>query len=98
MSQAACHLHLAAIKRSIRRTCTGHLSDTGGPQRYLCLDGMKLDVPTGNAAVASVLQTEWSRETSLCSIGHENGSGAWDLHPPGRLHRPECCWLHYHLK
>ena len=25
------------------------------------------------------------------------GSGVWDLHPPGRLHRPECCWLHHHL-
>ena len=24
-------------------------------------------------------------------------SGAWDSHPPGRLHRPECCWLHHHL-
>ena len=24
-------------------------------------------------------------------------SGVWDLHPPGRLHRPECYWLHYHL-
>ena len=93
MSQAACHLHLAAIKRSIRRTCTGLLSVTDGPQRYLCLDGMKLDVPTGNAPVASVLQTEWF----TCSIGHENWSGAWGLHPPGRLHRPECCWLHHHL-
>ena len=29
----------------------------------------KLDVPTGNAPVASVLQTEWLRETSLCSSG-----------------------------
>jgi len=26
------------------------------------------------------------------------GSGAWDSHPPGRLHRPECCWLHHHLE
>jgi len=33
------------------------------------LDGMKLDVPTGNAPVASVLQTEWF----TCSIGHESG-------------------------
>ena len=62
-------MHLAAIKRSIRRTCTGLLSVTDGPQRYLCLDGMKLDVPTGNAPVASVLQTEWF----TCSIGHETG-------------------------
>lgn len=54
---------------------------------------MKLDVPTGNAPVASVLQTEWF----TCSIRHGNWSGAWDLHPPGRLHRPECCWLHHHL-
>ena len=54
----------------------------------------KLDVPTGNAPVASVLQTEWF----TCSIGHEIWSGAWDLHPPGRLHRPECCWLHHHLE
>ena len=30
---------------------------------------MKLDVPTGNAPVASVLQTEWF----TCSIGHEIG-------------------------
>ena len=29
----------------------------------------KLDVPTGNAPVASVLQTEWF----TCSIGHESG-------------------------
>jgi len=29
----------------------------------------KLDVPTGNAPVASVLQTEWF----TCSIGHEIG-------------------------
>ena len=78
---------------STRRTCTGLLSVTDGPQRYLCLDGMELDVPTGNAPVASVLQTEWF----TCSIGHESWSGVWDLHPPGRLHRPECCWLHHHL-
>lgn len=50
----------------------------------------KLDVPTGNAPVASVLQTEWF----TCSIGHENGSGAWGLHSPGRLLRTECGWLH----
>ena len=30
---------------------------------------MELDVPTGNAPVASVLQTEWF----TCSIGHEIG-------------------------
>ena len=65
--------------------------------------GGKVDVPTSNAPVASVLQTEWSREASPCSIGHgiycrpQDCSGVWDLHPPGRLHRPECCWLHYHL-
>ena len=37
------------------------------------MDGMKLDVPTGNAPVLSVLQTEWTHETSLCSVGHEIG-------------------------
>jgi hypothetical protein len=36
-------LAFAAINESIRRTCTGLLSVTDGPQRYLCLDGMKLD-------------------------------------------------------
>jgi hypothetical protein len=42
-------LAFAAIKRSTRRTCTGLLSVTDGPQRYLCLDGMKLDTHPGLA-------------------------------------------------
>jgi hypothetical protein len=40
----------------------------------------KLDVPTGNAPVASVLQTEWF----TCSIGHEIGQvRGTRTHPAG---------------
>ena len=40
----------------------------------------KLDVPTGNAPVASVLQTEWF----TCSIGHESGQvRGTRTHPAG---------------
>ena len=40
----------------------------------------KLDVPTGNAPVASVLQTEWFS----CSIGHEIGQECGTCtHPAG---------------
>jgi hypothetical protein len=96
MSQAACHLHLAAIKRSIRRTCTGLLSVTDGPQRYLCLDGMKLDTHPGLAPGKIGFADRRLVDLAMCV--KENWSGAWDSHPPRRLHRPECCWLHYHLK
>ena len=53
----------------------------------------KLDVPTGNAPVASVLQTEWF----TCSIGHETGQVCGIRTHPAGFTGPNADWLHHHL-
>ncbi len=50
----------------------------------------KLDVPTGNALVASVLQTEWF----TCSIGHGNGQvRGTRTHPAGFTGLNATCYI-----
>src|SRR5271155_4610783 len=68
--------------RSIRRTCTGLLSVTDGPQRYLCLDGVKWDPHPGLAPGKIGFADRQLVDFAMCVIGIGQVRGTC-THPAG---------------